>query len=76
MFVQKQFDTKNNQKQYIRIYTKSIVLHEKTIFSESLLQMKVSMILDIQRKLDQSLSSIQSILVFSVSPDDGINERK
>ena len=34
------------------------------------------MILDIQRKLDQSVSSIQSMLVSSVSPDDGIVEQK
>ena len=34
------------------------------------------MILDIQGKLDQSVSSIQSILVSSVSPDDGIVEQK
>ena len=34
------------------------------------------MILDIQGKLDQSVSSIQLILVSSVSPDDGIVEQK
>ena len=63
MCTQKRFDTKNDQKQCIRMYTRNIVVHEKTHFQWIVLHMK---------SFNDSRFTNQTRLLFFIHP---INRR-